>query len=68
MHTIHLQVEDSFYDEIVSKGIDIQGELKTALHKILYKKEYKIASEIKQAKNEIEAGKTKPIQNLLNEL
>jgi hypothetical protein len=67
MHTIHLQIEDNIYNELINKGVNVQDELKTALHKILYKKEYKIASEIKEAKDEVAVGKTRPIQNLLNE-
>jgi len=39
MHTIHLQIEDNLYNEIVKKGINVQDELKLALNKILYKKE-----------------------------
>lgn len=68
MHTIHLQVEDNIYNELVNKGINIQDELKNALHKMLYKKEHKIADDINQAINEVKQGKTKPIQKLLNEL
>lgn len=68
MHTIHLQVEDNLYNEIVSRGINVQDELKMALHKILYKKEYQIADEIKQAMNEVKQGKTNSIQKLFNEL
>jgi len=49
MQTIQFQVEDSLYNEIVKKGINVQDELKLALNKILYKKEYQIADEIKQA-------------------
>lgn len=68
MHTIHLQVEDNLYNEMVSRGINIQDELKLALNKILYKKEYQIADEIKQAMNEVKQGKTNSIQKLFNEL
>lgn len=39
MRTIHFQIEDNLYDEIVKKGINIQDELKLALNKILSKKE-----------------------------
>lgn len=68
MQTIHLQVEDSLYNEIVKKGIDVQDEFKKALHKMLYKKEHKIADDINQAMNEVKQGKTNPIHKLLNEL
>ncbi|MEK6659040.1 MAG: hypothetical protein AABY36_05105 [Campylobacterota bacterium] len=57
MHTIHLQVEDNLYNEIVKKGINVQDELKLALNKILYKKEYQIADEIKQAFDEVKQFK-----------
>jgi len=68
MQTIQFQVEDSLYNEIVKKGINVQDELKIALNKILYKKEYKIADEINQSINEVKQGKTNSIQKLLSEL
>ncbi len=68
MHTIHFQVEDNLYDEIIKRGINVQDELKLALNKILYKKEYKIADEINQSINEVKQGKTQPIQKLFSEL
>ena len=68
MQTIHFQVEDNLYDEILKKGINIQDELKLALNKILYKKEYQIADEINQSINEVKQGKTNSIQKLFSEL
>ena len=68
MQTIHFQVEDSLYNEMIKKGINIQDELKLAFNKILYKKEYKIADEINQSINEVNQGKTQPIQKLFSEL
>jgi hypothetical protein len=68
MHTIHLQVEDNIYNELIHRGVNIQDELKSALHKMLYKKEYKIADDINQAMNEVKQGKANPIQKLLSEL
>lgn len=64
IQAIHLQVEDSLYNELVKKGINIQDELKNALNKILYKKEYQIADGINQAINEVKEGKTNSIQKL----
>ncbi len=68
MQTIHLQVEDSLYNEIVKKGINVQDEFKNALHKMLYKKEHKMADDINQALDEVKQGKTQPIQKLFSEL
>jgi hypothetical protein len=68
MQTIHFQVEDSLYNEMIKKGINIQDELKLAFNKILYKKEYQIADEINQSINEVNQGKTQPIQKLFSEL
>lgn len=68
MHTIHLQVEDNLYNELTQRGINIQDELKNALHKMLYKKEYQIADDINQALNEVKQGKSNPIQKLFSEL
>jgi len=65
MHTIHLQIEDNLYNEIVKKGINVQDELKLALNKILYKKEYQMADEIKQALDEVKQFKDVKI-NLTN--
>lgn len=56
IQAIHLQVEDSLYND--------QDELKNALNKILYKKEYQIADGINQAINEVKEGKTNSIQKL----
>ena len=66
MQTIHFQVEDNLYDEIIKKGINIQDELKLALNKILYKKESYLNSQNFQddkayfhnAFDEIESGKS----------
>lgn len=68
MQTIHFQVEDSLYNEMIKKGINIQDELKLAFNKILYKKEYQIADEINQSINEVKQGKTNSIQKLFSEL
>lgn len=68
MQTIQFQVEDNLYDEMVKKGINIQDELKLALNKILYKKEYQIADEINQSIDEVKQGKTNSVHKLLSEL
>jgi len=65
MKTIQFQIEDSLYNEIVKKGINVQDELKIALIKILYKKENYLNSQQFQedkayfhnALEEIESGK-----------
>ena len=68
MHTIELELDDSLYDDIVKKGIDIQSELKEAVKKILYAKEYKIASEINQSMQDLKDNKSRPISELLSEI
>ncbi|MEA2091713.1 MAG: hypothetical protein U9O83_05030 [Campylobacterota bacterium] len=68
MHTIQFQVEDNIYDDIVKSGINIQDELRLALHKLIYKKEYKIANDIKKGIDEVHQAKTRPIEQLFNEL
>lgn len=68
MQTIQFQVEDSLYNEIIKKGINIQDEFKKTLHKMLYKKEHKIADDINQALDEVKQGKTNSIQKLFSEL
>ena len=68
MQTIKLQIEDSMYDDIVKKGIDIQDELKKVLHKLTYKKEYSIASDINQSLQDIKDNKSKPIAELFSEV
>ena len=68
MQTIQFQIEDSIYNEIVKKGINIQDEFRIAMNKVLYKKEYQIADEINQSINEVKQGKTNSIQKLLSEL
>ena len=68
MHTIKLQVDDTIYNDIVKSGVNIQEELKLALHKLLYKKEYKIANEINESLQEMKQGKSRPISELLSEV
>lgn len=67
MQTIQFQVEDSLYNEIVKRGINIQDELRLALNKILYKKESYLSSQnfqddkayFQNALDEIEGGEVK---------
>ena len=68
MQSIQIQVEDSFYQDMLKKNIDIQSELKKMMDKVIYSKEHKIANDIKQGINEIKQNKTKPIENLLSEI
>lgn len=65
MHTIKLQVDDTIYNDIIKSGVNIQEELKNALHKLIYKTEHKIASDINQSMQDIKQGKSKPISELL---
>jgi hypothetical protein len=68
MHTIKLQVDDTIYNEILKSGVNIQEELKLALHKLVYKKEYQIASEINESIQDIKQGNSRPISELLREV
>jgi len=68
MHTIRLEIDDSIYDKVNSLGIDIKNEFNNFLENILYKKEKKIANEINLSLKEIKEGKTKSLNELLNEL
>jgi len=68
MHTIQIQVDDNIYDKINSLGIDIKNEFNHFLENILYKKEKKIANEINLSLKEIKEGKTKSLNELLDEL
>jgi len=68
MHTIQLELDDTLYDDIVKKGIDIQAVVKDTLKKVLYSKEYKIANEINQSIQDVKAGNSKPISELFSEL
>jgi hypothetical protein len=63
MKTIQLSVEDNVYQDILKSGIDIQCELKA-----IYKKEHKIANELAISLNDVAKGKTKPLQDLLDEI
>ena len=68
MKTIQLNVEDNVYQDILKSGIDIQSELKDMIKKAIYKKEHKIANELAISLNDVAKGKTKSLQDLLNEI
>ena len=68
MKTIQLNVEDNVYQNILKSGIDIQSELKDMIKKAIYKKEHKIVNELAISLNAVAKGKTKPIQDLLDEI
>jgi len=68
MQTIKLQVDDIIYDDIIKSGINIQEELKLALQKLIYKKEYKIANEINESMQDMKQGKSRPLSELLSEV
>jgi hypothetical protein len=68
MHTIKLQVNDTIYDDIIKSGVNIQEELKLALHKLIYKKEHNIANDINQSLQDIKDAKSRPISELLSEI
>jgi hypothetical protein len=68
MHTVQVQLEDSVYNDMVARGVNLQDELKNMFKKAIYKKEHKIANDIKQGLEDVKNGKTRPVQDLLNEL
>lgn len=68
MQTVQVQLEDNVYQDMVQRGVDIQGELKKMLNKAIYHKEHKIATDIKQGLEDIKNGKTRPIEDLFSEL
>jgi len=68
MHTIKLELDDTLYEDVIKKGIDVQSELKKALHKIIYAKEYKIANDINQSLNDIKSANSRPLSELFNEV
>jgi hypothetical protein len=68
MHTIKLELDDTLYEDVIKKGIDVQSELKKALHKIIYAKEYKIANDINQSLNDIKSANSRPLAELFNEV
>jgi len=68
MKTIQLNVEDTVYQDILKSGIDIQSELKDMIKKTIYKKEHKIANELAISLSDVAKGKTKPLQDLLDEI
>ena len=67
MQTIQLQIDDNVYNDIIKSGVNIQDELKSALHKIIYKTEHKIANDINKSLQEIKDGKSRPLSELLSD-
>ena len=53
MQTIQIQLEDNIYKDMQKSGIDIQGELKKMIEKIIYHKEHTIANNIIQGLEEV---------------
>ena len=68
MHTVKLELDDTLYDDIVKKGIDIQEVMRDTLKKVIYSKEYKIANDINQSIKDVKNQNTKPVSELLSEL
>jgi len=68
MHTVKLELDDTLYDDIVKKGIDIQEVMRDTLKKVIYSKEYKIANDINQSIKDVKNQNTKPVSKLLSEL
>ena len=68
MQTIQIEIEDPLYKEILKKGIDIKKELEENIRKIVYTKEYKMAEEIKTSLQDLKEGKSRPLNEVLNEI
>jgi len=68
VHTIELQLEDSFYDDMLKRGVNLEEELKKIIKRTIYKKEYQIAQEIHKGFEDIKTHKIRPLKELLNEL
>ncbi|MEA1955881.1 MAG: hypothetical protein U9N02_05250 [Campylobacterota bacterium] len=68
MHTVQVQLDDSIYDDMVKRGVDIQKEFKGMIKKVIYKKEYQIASDITKGLDDVKQSKTRPLEDLLNEI
>lgn len=68
MQTIQLELDDTLYDDIVKKGINIQEVMKETLKKALYSKEYAMAKDIHKSLQDVNNGTTKPVSELLSEL
>ncbi len=68
MQTMTIEIEDTLYDDIKRKGIDIKKEIERNIKKIVYAKEYKMAEEIKGALRDLEAGKARPLNEFLDEI
>jgi len=72
MKTIELKVEDTFYQDIIQSGIDIQEEFLKMIDRIIHKKEYDIADNIIKGLKEIEHSSDskdfKNAQDFLSEL
>ncbi|MEA1891094.1 MAG: hypothetical protein U9N33_00115 [Campylobacterota bacterium] len=68
MHTVQLELDDTLYNDIVKKGIDIQAVMKDTLKKALHSKEYKIANDINQSLQDIKDSKSRPLSELLSEV
>lgn len=68
MRVVQLRLDDELYEKLIDKKIDIQHEIKSALYKLVYRKEHKIADDISSALVDVKEGKTNPIDKLLNEL
>ncbi len=68
MHTIELQLEDSFYNDMMKRGVNLEEELKRIIKRTVYKREYQIAQDIQEGIKDIKANKTRPIEKLFNEI
>jgi len=68
VHTIELQLEDSFYNDMMKRGVNLEEELKRIIKRTVYKREYQIAQDIQEGIKDIKANKTRPIEKLFNEI
>lgn len=57
MHTVQVQLEDNIYNDMVSRGVNLQEELKSIFNKAIYKKEHQIANNTIKGLQEVELYK-----------
>jgi spore coat protein CotF len=62
MQTVKVEVEDSVYQDMLKRGVNIQDEIKKMMNKAIYRKEHKIANDILEGLKEVELYKQGKIE------
>jgi len=57
MQIVQVELEDNIYNDMVSRGVNLQDELKAMFNKAIYKKEHKTANDIIDGLKEVELYK-----------